>query len=187
MMMLHPSITNHGTPSEDFAYVWKTLVQTPFKASGNPEKETSEADGFTIVSGGELIDYEGSKVLAMLTTVSGKGKVISLLSIFNDAKYADDVQAFLSAIDIDIKETPKAKPTSQGGSSAFSGSISDYEFSTPPKWTRQDSQGEIVLKKKTEYQEYTISMQPFVASSGNLESDAEYNLLASFSSWQAFN
>jgi hypothetical protein len=107
VMLLYPSVTNHGTPSQDFAYVWKTLVQETFNAGGNPEKETTEADGFTMISGGELIDYEGNKALALLTTVSGKGKIISLLSIFNDAKYADDVQKFLGGIDIDIKETPK--------------------------------------------------------------------------------
>jgi hypothetical protein len=183
MMFLYPSVTNHGTPSQDFAYVWKTLVQDTFKAGGNPETQSVDSDGFTIISGGELIEFEGNKALAMLTTVSGKGKVVSLLAIFNDAKYSDDIQAFLSAMDIDIKETPKAKPTSQGSGSGFSGSISDYEFTTPPKWTRQDSASEIVLKKKTEYQEYTISMQPFVASSGNLESDAETIFWQVFQGW----
>ncbi len=115
IMMLHPSITNHGTPSQDFAYVWKTLVRETFNASANPEKETTESDGFTINQGGELIEFEGNKALAMLTTISGKGKVISLLSIFNNAKYADDVQAFLGAIDIDIKDIPKGveKPNTE--------------------------------------------------------------------------
>jgi hypothetical protein len=106
IMFLYPSVTNHGTPSQDFAFVWKTLVQDTFNSGGNPEKETTEADSFTIIQGGELIDYEGTKALALLTTVSGKGKVISILSIMNDAKYTDDIQAFLGAMDIDIKETP---------------------------------------------------------------------------------
>jgi hypothetical protein len=183
LMMLHPSITNHGTPSQDFAYVWKTLVQETFNAGGNPEKETTEAEGFTIIQGGELIDYEGNKALALLTTVSGKGRVISLLSIFNDTKYTNDLQTFLGGIDIDIKETPQQKVT-QNPSSNVSGSLSDYEFTTPPKWTRQDSQNEIVLKKKTDYAEYVISMQPFLASSGNLENDAERIFWQVFEGWQ---
>jgi hypothetical protein len=183
LMMLHPSITNHGTPSQDFGYVWKTLVQDTFKAGGNPEKETTEADGFTIIQGGELIDYEGSKALALLTTVSGKGRVVSLLSIMNDAKYSPDVQNFLGGIDIDIKETPQQKVT-QNVSSNVSGSLSDYEFTTPPKWTRQDSQNEIVLKKKTDYAEYVISMQPFLAASGNVENDAERIFWQVFEGWQ---
>jgi hypothetical protein len=129
IMLLYPSVTNHGTPSQDFAIVWKTLVQDTFNAGGNPDKETTQADGFTMIAGGELIDYEGTKALAMLTTVSGKGRVISLLSIMNDAKYADNVQAFLGGMDIDIKETPKQvspqnpiqKPTkrSSGNSSSL--------------------------------------------------------------------
>jgi hypothetical protein len=107
MMFLYPSVTNHGTPTQDFALVWKTLVQDVFNAGRNPETQSVDSDGFTIISGGELIEFEGNKALAMLTTVSGKGKVISLLSIFNDAKYADDVQKFLSGMDVDIKEMPK--------------------------------------------------------------------------------
>jgi hypothetical protein len=106
VMFLYPSVTNHGTPTQDFAFVWKTLVQDTFNSGGNPEKETTEADSFTMIQGGELVDYEGTKALAMLTTVSGKGRVISVLSIMNDAKYTDDIQAFLGAMDIDIKETP---------------------------------------------------------------------------------
>jgi hypothetical protein len=107
VMLLYPSVTNHGTPTQDFAYVWKTLVQETFNAGGNPEKETTEAAGFTIIQGGELIDYEGAKALALLTTVSGKGRVISILTLMNDAKYATDLQNFLGAMDIDIKEIPK--------------------------------------------------------------------------------
>jgi hypothetical protein len=107
IMFLYPSVKKHGTPSQDFAYVWKTLVQETFNAGGNPEKETTQTDGFTIIQGGELIDYEGTKALALLTTVSGKGKVISVLSIMNDAKYATDLQNFLGEMDIDIKETQK--------------------------------------------------------------------------------
>jgi hypothetical protein len=183
IMSLYPSITNHGTPTEDFAYVWKTLVQNTFKAGANPETQTIDSDGFTVISGGELIEFEGNKALAMLTTVSGKGKVISLLSLFNDAKYSSDVQSFLGAIDIDIKETAKPQPTTQSSGSSFSGSVSDYEFTLPPKWTRSDSPNEIVMKKKTEYQEYTISMQPLLASSGNLENDAETIFWQVFQGW----
>ncbi len=118
MMFLYPSVANHGTPSQDFKYVWKTIVQEPFNAGGNPEKETTEADGFTIIQDGELIEFEGNKALALLTTVSGKGKVISLLSIFNDAKYATDVQKFLGGMDIDIKaETVVAVDSPKSSSS----------------------------------------------------------------------
>lgn len=104
LMHLYPSVSNSGTPSQDFAYLWKTLVQATFNAGGNPEKQTTEGEDFTMISGGELIDFEGTKALALLTTVSGKGKVISLLAIMNDADYATDVQNFLGGIDIDIKE-----------------------------------------------------------------------------------
>jgi hypothetical protein len=117
VMMLHPSITNHGTPTQDFAYVWKTLVQDTFNAGGNPEKQTAEADGFTMISGGELIDYEGTKALALLTTLSGNGKVISLLSIMNDATYSDNVQSFLAGMDINIKETRVESSPVQNGNS----------------------------------------------------------------------
>ncbi len=98
LIMLYPSIQSNGNAQDDFKYVWKQLVQDAFKASGNPEKETAELDGFTMIQGGELITYQGSQALAMVTILSGKGKVISLLSIMNDAGYSNDILAFLEGM-----------------------------------------------------------------------------------------
>jgi hypothetical protein len=181
MMFLYPSVTVHGTPSQDFAYVWKTIVQEPFKAGANPEKETTEADGFTIIQGGELVEYEGNKVLALLTTVSGKGKVISLLTLMNDAKYATDLQNFLGAMDIDIKETPKAKPSSQSSSQSVSESVSDYEYVVPPKWKAEVFSN--LINFRSEFGS-VISFNPFIASDGSLEDIVERNFWTIFSGWQ---
>ncbi len=113
LIMLYPSIQSNGNAEDDFKYVWKQLVQDAFKASGNPEKETAELAGFTMIQGGELIDYEGTKALAMVTILSGKGRVISLISIMNDAGYTNDIQAFFEGMDVDIKETPKPEEVPQ--------------------------------------------------------------------------
>jgi hypothetical protein len=168
LMMLHPSITNHGSPSQDFAYVWKTLVQETFNAGGNPEKETTEADGFTIIQGGELIDYEGSKALALLTTVSGKGRVISLLSIMNDAKYSPDVQNFLGGMDVDIKETPKQNTSATTNNSGNSSSLSDWVYQVPDGMTETTKSPIITLDSNNDCK---LLLLPFQNSSGNLESD----------------
>lgn len=180
IMMLYPSVTNHGTPSQDFTYVWKTLVQDSFNAGTNPEKETTQVDAFTMIQGGELIDYEGTKALALLTTVSGKGRVISLLSIMNDAKYSPDVQNFLGGMDIDIKETPK--PISNQTSVAnSSGNASDYEFTVPPNWKAEYKSNETILRG---IDGSVVSLGAFIASSGSLENDISRNFFTIFSGWK---
>jgi hypothetical protein len=57
------------------------------------------------------------------------------------------------------------------------GNVSDYSFTTPAGWSRQDSAGKIVLSKGSANK---IEFLPLMNSSGNLERDAERII------WQVF-
>jgi hypothetical protein len=64
-----------------------------------------------------------------------------------------------------------------------SGSVSDYSFTTPAGWSRQNSANEIVLTKDGESR---ISFLPLMNSSGNLEQDADrilWQVLKGYNSW----
>ncbi len=186
IIMLYPSINSSGNANDDFKYVWKQIVQGSFGASANPEMETGESNGFKVVNGGELIKYEGIQALAMLTVLSGKGKVISILTITNEQSYVQFTQTMIDGMTIDAKETAKVSPNSanKSESMSFSGSVSDYSFTTPPSWTRQNKANEIVLSRDNN--RYVVSCQPTVRSSGNLEADADKMLLQVFQGWSIF-
>jgi hypothetical protein len=119
IIMLYPSINSSGDANDDFKYVWKQIVQDSFGAGANPEIETGESNGFKVVNGGELIKYEGIQALAMLTVLSGKGKVISILTITNEQSYANVTQSLIEGMVIDAKETAKVSTNSANSSSSL--------------------------------------------------------------------
>jgi hypothetical protein len=108
IIMLYPSIDSSGDANDDFKYVWKQIVQNGFGASANPETETAQDKGFTVINGGELIKYEGIQALAMLTVLSGKGKVISILTITNEQSYASATENLLDSLTINATDSPKS-------------------------------------------------------------------------------
>lgn len=187
IIMLYPSINSSGDANDDFKYVWKQIVQDSFGASGKPETEIVENDGFKIVNGGELIKYEGIQALAMLTVLSGKGKVVSILTITNDESYVQSTQAMIEGMTIEAKETAKIPPSSPNSSesTSFSGSVGDYNFTTPKGWTRRNQTDEITLHKDNN--QFVISFLPTATTSGNLEADANRILFEQFKGWVAWD
>ena len=89
-----------GNPEKDFKREWNNLVVEPFKAEPNPATETEAEDGWTAIGGGTAIQFQGTQSAAFLTVISGGGKTISILSVFNKGSYAAQVAAFASKIEL---------------------------------------------------------------------------------------
>jgi hypothetical protein len=85
-------------------------------APANPTTETETADGWTVTAGGSEVEFQGGKAVAFLTVVSGSGKTVSVLGVFNDHAYLGTLTAFVSGVDVDkaVAATPAATtPPSQ--------------------------------------------------------------------------
>jgi hypothetical protein len=95
-----------GSPQRDFAREWNNLVVTTFKVGANPKTETASAEGWTVVGGGSEVAAGGGKAVAVLTVISGFGKTVSVLGVFNDSAYASRLDSFVSAIEIDKADAP---------------------------------------------------------------------------------
>ena len=96
-----------GDPQRDFAAKWSEWVATPFGAGSIPKTETEATpDGWQAVSGGSQIEVQGVKSFAVLTVVSGYGKVAGVLAITNDESYLPTVQTFLEGIKLDKASVP---------------------------------------------------------------------------------
>ena len=105
IITLHGATPGTGTADGDFKRAWKNLVVEPLKAQANPKTDTRSAEGWTIVGGGSEVESEAGKAVAFLTVVSGFGKAISVLAVFNDPKYVEPVDAFISGLDVDKTAT----------------------------------------------------------------------------------
>lgn len=136
IVTLYGATPGTGNPQSDFAREWNNLVIKTFTAEANPKTETAAAEGWTAIGGGSEVEGEIGKAVAFLTVISGFGKTVSVLGVFNDQAYAEKVNAFISAIEMDKTSAPANKTAA----------------TTPPTL---DSDGNLVIPQPT--RELTIA------------------------------
>jgi hypothetical protein len=101
IITLYGAAPGTGNPQSDFAREWKNLVVQNMKAEANPSTEASSEGGWTAIGGGGEVDFQGTKAVAFLTVISGFGQTVSALAVFTDQSFLPQVQAFISALDMD--------------------------------------------------------------------------------------
>ncbi|MGD9629974.1 MAG: hypothetical protein AB7V18_12090 [Pyrinomonadaceae bacterium] len=118
IITLYGASPGSGNPSADFAREWKTNVVDNLGATANPATETQVEDGWTITAGGAAVEVQGTKALAMLTVMSGFGKTVAVLGVFNDQTFLSAFAAFASSLDID-RTVASAPPASTAPAQPF--------------------------------------------------------------------
>jgi len=106
IITLYGATPGTGNPNSDFTREWNNLVVKNMKADANPKTDTQAAEGWTVISGGSEADSEAGKAIAFLTVISGFETTISVLAVFNDPAYVKEVDAFISAIEMDKPAEP---------------------------------------------------------------------------------
>jgi hypothetical protein len=100
IITLYGATKSTGNPESDFKREWNNLVIKPFKATATPETETEVSDGWTAIAGGTSVELDNGQAAAFLTVISGGGKTVSILGLFNDQSYAAQLAAFGTGIDL---------------------------------------------------------------------------------------
>ena len=118
IITLYGATPSSGTPSADFTREWNNLAVKTLNAKANPETETQVAKGWTIIAGASGVDSEGVKGAAFLTVISGSGKTVSVLAVFNSESYMSQIAAFVSGIDLEKSVAP-ANNTSAANSPTY--------------------------------------------------------------------
>jgi hypothetical protein len=90
-----------GSAGADFAREWNNLVMKPFAAPASPKTETEIIGDWTATGGGAAVDLNGIPAIAFLTVLSGNGKTVSILGLFNHESYLAKLVAFNTGIEID--------------------------------------------------------------------------------------
>jgi len=113
IITLYGARTSSGIAKTDFAREWNTYVVEILGAAANPATETQIEDGWTVTAGGAAVEFQGSKALAFLTVVTGYGKTVSVLGVFNNESFLPPLTAFVSGLDIDksVAAAPSASNT----------------------------------------------------------------------------
>lgn len=91
-----------GNPQNDFKREWANLVVKQMTTEEtSPKPDSNVADGWTILAGGSAVESGAGKALAFLTVISGTGRTISILAVFNDPAYVKQVDTFIGGIDLE--------------------------------------------------------------------------------------
>jgi len=106
IITLYGATPGTGNPTSDFRREWNNLVVKQMKAEPNPTTETTAADGWTATAGGSEVDSDLGKAVGFLTVISGFGRTVSILAIFNDPAYVKQVDSFIAAIEMDKANAP---------------------------------------------------------------------------------
>jgi hypothetical protein len=148
---LYGATPSEGTPEADFRTQWTNLVAKPWGADANPKTETQLDEGWTVAAAAAPIDFQGNKAVAFLTVVSGFGKTVAVLGIFNDESYLSSLTAFAEGMDIDKTPPAATNPNSNQRSQAANqnnqpGKFGLMTYTAPAGWSHQIFDDGVVFK-----------------------------------------
>jgi hypothetical protein len=125
LVTLFRSLPGLGSPKENFAAAWDTIVKEAVTVSAAPQMFPADTKGEWLLAGGFApFEKEGAKGVAVLYTASGYGKMVNALVLTNTGVYEAPVTAFLNSIsfkkpEVEPQPQPQTQPqtrTNQNGS-----------------------------------------------------------------------
>lgn len=142
VITLFSAIESLGNPDKDFESEWNNRAVRGFNAAAKPRRlPPGTFEGWTVISGGSKIKYEGRDTTIILTMFSGFGKTVSVLAISDDKSYKSQIEAFVESIRLDKTTAP---PTKSSGSNIQSNSATGKLGSIA--FTSAQSSPEAVIK-----------------------------------------
>lgn len=110
------STISKGSIEQDFESEWEELIVKNYKPTGARQlNEVQEDDGWSVKDGGTPFTFNNTEAMALLTTMSGFDRCVSIVATTNSQDYLKDIQAFIASVDL-IKpeiiptETPTETP-----------------------------------------------------------------------------
>ncbi|MGF2412613.1 MAG: hypothetical protein ACQUYJ_09810, partial [Ferruginibacter sp.] len=107
------STISKGSIEQDFESEWQELVVKSYSPAEAPQlNEVQEAEGWKIKAGGAKFIFNNTNAMAMLTTISGYDRCVSIVATTNGTSYLKDIETLLASVD--LKKTaiiPAQTPT----------------------------------------------------------------------------
>ena len=117
IITLYGATPGTGTPAGDFKREWANLVVKNMKAEADPQTETDtdKVTGWVATAGGAQVESDAGPALALLTVISGGGRTVSVLGLFNDPSFAAQMAAFTESIELGKAVPDAPAPQIQSG------------------------------------------------------------------------
>jgi len=110
-----------GDVSADFASDWETIMISNYRVTEPAQVTETAAEGdWQAKAGVATFAFSGGTSIAMLTTITGLGRTVSIVAVTNSQDYLPAVQALLGSVEMKkpvevagSPATPAAKSTSK--------------------------------------------------------------------------
>lgn len=114
---VYASTTSKGSLQADFESEWQDLVAKTYKPTQKPElvPATSE-NGWGAQGGAAPFEFSGAQSIAMLVTMSGHGRCLSIVILTNTEDYQGEIENFLDSVELQKIETA-SQPVADAGKS----------------------------------------------------------------------
>ncbi|HPG10975.1 MAG TPA: hypothetical protein PLU37_05550 [Chitinophagaceae bacterium] len=113
LMTLFKAIPGTDNSKTNFEASWDELVKGIFSVSTPPEMQpVAEEDGWEVQSGYAPFESSGLTGVALLTSISGYGKIVNILILTNTDVYEQAMTLFLESVSF---KKPATKPTDATG------------------------------------------------------------------------
>lgn len=110
-LAVYKSINSSGNPDTDFTSEWRSMVKPDtYVGAIQPQPQVTQADGWTTNAGGSIFKWQGSDATIVLATISGYGKVLSIVVSMNSDSFMDEIEKFMGSMKLDKGEQPAASP-----------------------------------------------------------------------------
>ncbi|HKE96435.1 MAG TPA: hypothetical protein VKB34_19155, partial [Povalibacter sp.] len=144
-LFLFPSHAGAANPADNFDAEWQRLVTAPLGPIPKPQTQTeSVPEGWTAVSGAANVNRPGAPFTIVLSTATGHGRTMSVVVNLVGQGFAADVEQFFR--DLAFSSPTKEQPAMPAPTS---GSVSNYIFTAPQRWTSATGPDGIVLTSPT--------------------------------------
>src|SRR6187397_1085535 len=103
------STNSKGSIEKDFESEWQEFIVKNYKPTESSQlSEVQEADGWKVRSGATTFSFNNSEAIAMLRTVSGFDRCVSIVATTNSEDYLATVETFISSVEL---KKPDAQTT----------------------------------------------------------------------------
>ena len=95
------SINSKGNIKDDFDSEWKNSVASVYEGTSAPKiTDQPDKNSWKSKTGMSLFTFNNAQGVAMLTTLSGYNKVVSIVAVTNTQSYNNDIAIFLASIEM---------------------------------------------------------------------------------------
>ena len=113
IISLFKSSIASASAEDDFQKAWADIVVSVYNGPDKPisKEKVIAADGWTAISGSQLLKIEGADAMVLLTVLTGKERTFSVFALLNEQTYFTDIDRFLEGLDINEDALAKANST----------------------------------------------------------------------------